>query len=81
MEYVPANYARAQFGALLSRVEQGERIAIMRNGREVAMIVPSGGSEDTSGVSRLRAVRHRLRSEGREISLSEALAWRDAERP
>jgi antitoxin (DNA-binding transcriptional repressor) of toxin-antitoxin stability system len=38
--------ARANFTALLDRVERGERIAITRNGRVVAVLGPPPGSRE-----------------------------------
>lgn len=41
MRSVPVVEAKARFSALLAAVEAGEEIAITRNGRPVARLVPS----------------------------------------
>jgi prevent-host-death family protein len=43
---VGAYEARTHFSALLGRVEKGERIAITRHGRVVAVLVPPSAAPD-----------------------------------
>jgi prevent-host-death family protein len=81
MQYIQSHDARSRLGELLSRVEHGEKFAITRNGREVAVLIPGRSIGGERTVGRLHALRERLREEGRLVPLSVALAWRDAERP
>jgi prevent-host-death family protein len=73
MQFIQAHEARSQFGALLNRVEHGEKIAITRNGREVALLVPipreEGETDNPFDV--FRQVKERLRSEGKLTSIAE----------
>lgn len=83
MEYIGAFEARSRFGELLSRIERGERIVITRNGRDVATLAPVERAEPASrdAFARLSGIKDRLRSEGRLLSLEEALSARDEGRP
>jgi prevent-host-death family protein len=57
---IGAYEARTQFAALLRRVEDGERVTILRHGRPVAVLMPPPGAPDRSvseAIDALRAMR------------------------
>jgi prevent-host-death family protein len=57
---IGAYEARTRFAALLKRVEEGERITIMRHGRPVAVLMPPPGVPDctvSEGIDAIRAMR------------------------
>lgn len=76
---VEAVEARNRLGEILDRVERGERVAITRNGRHIAMIAPpeseADGARET--VERIRAHRETMRREGIAFTVRDILDARD----
>jgi prevent-host-death family protein len=54
---IGAYEARTRFAALLKRVEEGERITIMRHGRPVAVLMPPPGVPDCTVSEAIDAIR------------------------
>jgi prevent-host-death family protein len=54
---IGAYEARTRFAALLKRVEEGERITIMRHGRPVAVLMPPPGVPDRTVSEAIDAIR------------------------
>ncbi len=79
MESIGVLEARMHFGKLLDRVERGERVAVTREGRHVATIIPAHmqPGEATLAVERILDRRERIRREGGGLSISSILAARD----
>ena len=77
MRGVQITTAKAQFAELLRDVERGESIAITRNGKKVAALVPI---EDEERKQRREAVERfkEARSKWKpiDISVEEFMAWR-----
>ena len=83
MRQVGALEAESQFASLLTYVEHGGEVAITRQGREVARLVPARAPTD-----RARALAAAQRSRERATALSQGAfdwaewkAWRDSDRP
>ncbi len=58
MRQIQSTEAKARFAEFLRTAENGERIAISRNGKVVAYLVPAGDAEReacSDGVARFRA--------------------------
>ena len=78
MRRVQSTEAKARFAEFLRTAENGERIAISRNGRVVAYLVPAGDAEQQAcreGVARFRAVAAGWEPSG--MTVEEILAARD----
>ena len=77
MREVPVTTAKARFVELLHDVERGESIAITRNGKKVAVLVPI---EDYEREQRRRAVDRfmEMRSKWKPtgITVEEYMSWR-----
>ena len=83
MRQVGAVEAESQFASLLTSVEGGEEVAITRQGREVARLVPARAAVDPA---RARAAALRLHERAKALSQgafnwTEWKAWRDSDRP
>ncbi len=64
MREVPATDAKARLAELLRTVEGGETVAITRNGKEVAHLIPARDDDAArrrEAVARFRAARRRWR--------------------
>jgi prevent-host-death family protein len=74
--------AKNKLSELLDLAEQGEEIIITRHGKEAARLVPPKGTvnrnEARAAVQRIRQRAEKTKS---GITLEEALAWRDEDRP
>lgn len=78
MRRVPSTEAKARFAEVLRTAEGGERIAISRNGRVVAYLVPAEEAEQQAcreGVARFRAAAAGWKPSG--MSVREILAARN----
>ena len=56
MDAVSLTAARARFSELFDRVEAGERIAITRRGKPVAVLVPAVEPRERVDIDRLKAL-------------------------
>lgn len=79
MDAIGASEAPTHFSEILERVERGERVAVMREGRHVATIIPAEAEQVSSekAVERILARRERIRLDGRGLSLKAILETRD----
>ena len=84
MREVGAVEAQGRFSQLLDCAEQGEEVAIMRHGREVARLVPAArqGTDHENAKAALRRIRERAEQLrlGR-FDWAEWKSFRDDERP
>lgn len=80
MKSVVDSEVRTNFAEILDRVEHGEPVAVTRDGRHVATIIPASGASTSDleqTYDRVRARRTRLRREGHALNLKEILECRD----
>ena len=78
MRQVQSTEAKARFAEVLRTAENGERIAISRNGRVVAYLVPANDTERHAcreGVARFNAAAAGWKPSG--MTVEEILAARD----
>ncbi len=78
MRRIQSTEAKARFAEFLRTAENGERIAISRNGRVVAYLVPAEDAQEQAcreGVARFRAAAADWKPSG--ITVEEILAARD----
>ena len=78
MRRVQSTEAKARFAEFLRTAENGERIAISRNGRVVAYLVPAEDAQEQAcreGVARFRAAAAGWKPSG--MTVEEILAARD----
>lgn len=76
MRTIQASEAKTHFLRILDEVERGERIAITRHGKEVAVITPSVESKAERARRAFRNI-DELRKRTLPVSLKEILAARD----
>jgi antitoxin (DNA-binding transcriptional repressor) of toxin-antitoxin stability system len=79
MERLGAIEIHTHFGEVLDRVEHGAKVAVIREGRHVATIIPAQAAATNSNeaVRRLVARRETIQSEGRGLSPAEILSDRN----
>jgi prevent-host-death family protein len=75
MTKIGACQAKTQFAALLDRVEKGERIAITRHGRVVAVLAPPPGAPGRTAAEAIDALLElrRGRRLGRDVTIRELI--------
>ena len=82
MRWIKEAEAKERFAELLEEVEQGETVAIVREGRKIAQIVPGGEREDSDEERQRRKeavdkfLEWRSKQPPTGITLEEILEWR-----